>query len=419
MIKNNYINVLLISWSGILAGLLNYIYHPIMLKFLSLEAFWEFASLLWIFNILWVLIWWIVLFLNKEYSKNIWDIKKQNYIFKNSLKLFFLLGCSIFFLYSASSFIIKDFLWIESIWLVIITWVTIIFWFVSSSIDSLLRSLKRFHIIAIMQIIGPITKLGFWVGLVWLWFEIYGALWGVIISGLIWFILSFAYISHYFKWIESKNKISELLKEFRKNKKSIFNYLLVSLFFALFMNIDVILAKNIFSPEQAWIYAWISVLWKFLIFIFLSIETVYYGQIMEYKKEDLPIHLIKNPLVLIVLWSIWAIWINYFLWSFILSMLKPELAHYTQVYLLILGFYSILAFISFFAKILIWWWKYSVNYIFGILSILLIGCAYLFWQSSLENFVYSFIAAGFIWVVLIWYVFFAEIKNRTTENNIQ
>gem|GEM_PF-4003741 len=34
-------------------------------------------------------------------------------------------------------------------------------------------------------------------------------------------------------------------------------------------------------------------------------------------------------------------------------MLKPELADYTKVYLLILGFYSLLAFISFFAKILI------------------------------------------------------------------
>gem|GEM_PF-6157784 len=35
--------------------------------------------------------------------------------------------------------------------------------------------------------------------------------------------------------------------------------------------------------------------------MFLSIETVYYGQIMEYKKEELPTHLIKNPLILIVI----------------------------------------------------------------------------------------------------------------------
>lgn len=415
MIKNNYINVLLISWSGILAWLLNYIYHPIMLQFLSLEAFWEFASLLWIFNILGVLIGGVILFLNKEYSKNIWDITKQKFIFKNSLKLFFLLGCSMFLLYNASSFIIKDFLWIESIWLVVLTWVTIIFWFVSSSIDSLLRSLKRFHIIALLQIIWPISKLGFWVGLVWLWCKVYWAIGWVIISGLIWFMISFFYITHYFKWVKSENNISELLRDFRKNKKSIFNYLLVSLFFALFMNIDVILAKNIFSPWEAGIYAGIGVLWKFLIFMFLSIETVYYGQIMEYKRENLPIHLIKNPLILIVIWSIGAIWVNYFLWSFILNILKAELADYTKVYLLILGFYSLLAFISFFAKILIWWWKYSVNYIFGALSILLIGCAYLFWQSSLENFVYSFISAASIWVISIWYMFFKELKNTSTS----
>jgi len=37
--KNNYFNILLISGSGIVAGGINYLYHPIMLKFLSLEEF--------------------------------------------------------------------------------------------------------------------------------------------------------------------------------------------------------------------------------------------------------------------------------------------------------------------------------------------------------------------------------------------
>lgn len=412
MTKNNYFNVLLISWSWILAWLLNYIYHPIMLQFLTIEAFWEFASLLGIFNILWVLISWIVLFLNKEYSKNIWDITKQNFIFKNSLKLFFLLWCWVFFIYCLSSFIIQDFLWIESIWLVIITGVSMIFWFLSSSIDSLLRSLKKFHIIALLQVVWPITKLAFWVWLVWIWCKVYWAIGWVILSGLIWFMISFFYITHYFKWVKSESNISELLQEFRKNKKSIMNYLLVSLFFALFMNIDIILAKNIFSAEQAWIYAGVSVLWKFLIFMFLSIETVYYWQIMEYKKENLPNHLIKNPLVLITVWSISALVVNYFIGWFILNILKAELAEYTKIYLLILGFYSLLAFISFFAKILIWWGKYWVNYIFWILSILLISFAYLFWQSSLENFVYSFIISWSIGVFLIWYMFFYELKKE-------
>lgn len=412
MTKNNYFNVLLISWSWILAWLLNYIYHPIMLQFLTIEAFWEFASLLGIFNILWVLISWIVLFLNKEYSKNIWDITKQNFIFKNSLKLFFLLWCWVFFIYCLSSFIIQDFLWIESIWLVIITGVSMIFWFLSSSIDSLLRSLKKFHIIALLQVVWPITKLAFWVWLVWIWCKVYWAIGWIILSGLIWFMISFFYITHYFKWVKSESNISELLQEFRKNKKSIMNYLLVSLFFALFMNIDIILAKNIFSAEQAWIYAGVSVLWKFLIFMFLSIETVYYWQIMEYKKENLPNHLIKNPLVLITVWSISALVVNYFIGWFILNILKAELAEYTKIYLLILGFYSLLAFISFFAKILIWWGEYWVNYIFWILSILLISFAYLFWQSSLENFVYSFIISWSIGVFLIWYMFFYELKKE-------
>jgi hypothetical protein len=42
----------------------------------------------------------------------------------------------------------------------------------------------------------------------------------------------------------------------------------------------------------------VAVLGKFLIFLLLSIETVYYGQILEQAKDKIPVQLIRNPLVL-------------------------------------------------------------------------------------------------------------------------
>jgi hypothetical protein len=76
------------------------------------------------------------------------------------------------------------------------------------------------------------------------------------------------------------------------------------------MNIDVIFVQNIFDSTQAGAYVGIAVLGKFLIFLLLSIETVYYGQILEQKKESLPSHLIKNPLILMGITIICAIGFN-------------------------------------------------------------------------------------------------------------
>jgi len=96
MAKNNYINILLISGSWIIGWLINYIYHPIMLKYLTIEQFWEFGSLVWMFNILGILTTGFVLFLNREISKNINNKEKIKFIFYESIKLFFILWIVIY-----------------------------------------------------------------------------------------------------------------------------------------------------------------------------------------------------------------------------------------------------------------------------------------------------------------------------------
>lgn len=412
IINNNYFNIFLISWSWIVWWLINYFYHPIMLKFLGINDFWVFASLVWIFNILWVVLSWIILFLNKEYSKNINNIEKLKYIFVNALKILSTIWLILFSIYVLFSPIIKNFLNLESNWYIIIIWTSLISAFVWSSLDSLLRSLKKFHIIAILTIIWPILKLVIWVSLVYLWFSIYGAIWWFVISGFLLIIIYFIYVKKYFKWVKSIWTTKELVNDFIKNRKSILNYFFVSLFFAIFMNADVILAKNIFTPEIAWIYAWISVLWKILIFLMLSIETVYYWQIMEYKKDKLPFHLIKNPVILMITWTILSLLINFFIWWYLLDMLEKWLSSYINIYLMSLLFYSLIAFISFFTKVLVGWWKYYINYVFLFLSVLLITIVYTFWNNNLEYFIYTFVWVWIFWVILSWWIFFFEYAKK-------
>lgn len=414
MAKNNYINVLLISWSWLIGWLLNYIYHPIMLHFLSIEEFWEFWSLLWMFNILWVLISWLVLFLNKEVSENIKDKWKIKFLFYETAKIFSIISIFIYIIYFFFSWKISNFLNIKDVLLIYIVWFSIITWFLSISENAVLRGLKKFGFLSILSIISPLFKLILWFILVFLWFKVYWAVIWFILWWIFWLSVSFIYLYNYFTNTKQIWNTKVLLKDFKNNKKSILNFFFISFFFAIFMNIDVILVKNIFDPETAWIYAWIAILWKFMIFLLLSIETVYYWQIMEHKKDKIPSYLIKNPLVLITLTSIVALIVNYFIWWFILSLLKKELVNYTNIYLLTLIYYSLIAFISFFIKILVWWKKYYINYIMWVLTILLIFIIYTFWTTSLENFVYSFIWVWLIWLIVTSVIFFIELK---TANN--
>jgi O-antigen/teichoic acid export membrane protein len=410
MAKNNYLNVLLISWSWIIGGLINYAYHPIMLKFLTIEEFWVFWSLLWMFNILWVLTVWLILFLNKEVSKNIENKGKIKFIFYESAKLLFILSLLIYFVYFIFSWIIANFLNIDELGLIYIVWIAIIIWFLAISEHSVMRWLKKFEFLSFITIIAPVFKLLLWFLLVFFGFKIYWAVIWFILWWVFSLVVSFVYLYNYFKNTKQIWNNKDFIDDFKNSKKDILNFFFVSLFFAILMNIDVILAKNLFDETTAWIYAWLSVLGKFLIFLLLSIETVYYGQIMEHKKDSLPKHLIKNPIFLITIISIIALIFNFFLWEFILTLLKEELASNLYVYLLILVYYSFLAFISFFSKILIGWNKYLVNYIMWFLSILLVVLVYTLW-TNLINFVYCFI---FIWIlgtIITWVLFYKEFKK--------
>jgi len=411
MSKNNYINILLLSGSGIIAGWLNYIYHPIMLQYLSIEEFWTFGSLVWLFNILWIITLWLVLFLNKQISRNIYNKEKIKFIFIESLKIFWSLWIIIYIIFFLLSWIITDFLKIDDFKIILLVWLSIIFWFLTVSENSILRGLKKFTFIWILWIIWPLIKLIIWSFLVYLWYSIYWA----VIWFLIWWVIplsiSFIYLFRYFKTTEKIWNTNQLLKDFYSDKKEIFHFVFTSSLFAILMNIDVILAKNIFDETTAWIYAGISVLWKFLIFLLLSIETVYYWQIMEYKDTKIPFHFIRNPLILIIITSILAIIFNYFLWWFILKFLKEDLANYTSIYILTLIYYSFLSLISFYTKVLTWWGKYYVNYVLWFLTLSLIVLTYTLWVHSLKDFVHSFIIIWWITTIVMSGIFFREYKK--------
>lgn len=383
-IPENRAHIFFLTWATVLSWVINYLYHPIMLRFLSIEDFGKFESLVSIFNILWVITTWLIFFLNKEISR--WHIEsswKIISLFKVSFKWSLFLWVFLYWVFLLFSWFLAWYLRINDVSLVRLVWMSIIFAFVNVPFDALLRGLKKFKQKSLVMSIMPFWKLILWVILVWQWYHLYGAVAGFVISTVLWIIVSYIIVRSYI-FSEKKDIQMEkiVMNDLLVMKKEIFQFCLVSLLIALFMNMDMLLARNLFDATTAWIYSWVSIVAKFLVFILFSVETVYYSQIMESKSDLLPVKLLRNPiLIMFGMWFFSIIWAN-MLWSIVLEYMDPLLAWYNNLLLMLLIFNTFLGVVIFISKILIWYKIYVVN------SILL------FWIFGTFLFIY-----GWFWII--------------------
>lgn len=411
MKKNNYYNILVITGGMIFWGICNYLYHPLMLRYLTIEEFWVFGSLMWLMNLVMVVTTGFILFLNKEVSKSIDDRAKLKYLFINASKILWIIWliCAIIFI--AFVPILQNYLGIYErsyfYFIAIAMWIS----FIGAATNAFLRGLKKFEFLAIFQWLTPLLKLILGFLLAASGYKIFWALFWVIITAIFSLVVSYLYVFKSFSWIEATGTLKHLWSDFRTQKWEIVSFVFLAFFLAVFMNIDVILVKNIFDETTAGWYAGISILWKFLVFLLISIETVYYGQIMEHKQGSVPVSLIRNPIVLITLWIIWAITINIFLGNWILNLIKPELAQYSYIYIISLVYYGVLAYINFFAKVLTAWGSKSVNIILLFFTVLLLICVYTVWNQSLEYFIYCFIGTGLLCSIALAAIFYRKISS--------
>jgi len=384
--KRQIINILYIAGSTLIAGVINYLYYPIMLNFLSIEQFWEFGSMVWIFNILWVLTTAISFFLVKEISRDNKDSKLKA-IFKFWLRELTIFWVIIYLLFLFSSIFLSSFLKIDNFFLFALTWLIIIFSFSWIVFWSFLQSKWRFKTISLINIVSPLSKLIFWVLFVYAGFSIYGAVGWFIIWNIIWFIIWFIITYKYIQIIDDKVSIwkKNIIDDFKKQKKQIFHYFLSSLILAILMNADILFAKHFFDDTTAWIYAWISIIAKFILFLWMSIETVYYPIIVTDKKIN-KIKVFTISILYILMW-ICALVFLYFFGNYILEILKPWFWEYLNLLLLIIIYSTLLALLNFFVKIFIAFNKYLINYILSILLIVFIILLYI----SIWNDFYSLI----------------------------
>ena len=408
---NNFKNILLLGISSIIWGIINYAYHPIMLRYLDTHTFWEFASLVWIFNILWVITWGLSFFLLKEISKNSDDLIKVKSIFRYGNKLLFLVWMGVYIIFVLFTPFLKDFLKIDDIFPLVLVGSVIILSFIWIPLWPILQGLGKFKFQSALWIIWSIVKLVFWVIFVILWYQLYGAIAGFILSGIITFLITYSYIHHILSHAKSDERvIKELKTDFKKDYKDILHSFLLIVCLAFYMNLDIILAKNLFSWEMAWIYAGVSVLFKFLIFLWWTIETVYYPQII--RNKYIIFHFLRNSLGMILLLWLGSITFFYLFWSFILHLLKPGLEWYTSLLVLWIAYSTLYISLSFLGKLLIGYKRYFLNYILILWIIALYIWTKYFWSSNLYSFIYVFLWVWSILIIIMSLMIWKLIRNK-------
>lgn len=363
----NLFSVFLLSWTTFFVGVVSYLYHPIMLRYLDIDEFAEFESLIGIINLLSILWAALGLFIVKEFARS-YTPRKDKVILQVSKKIWWYIWILFYMVFICLSPLLAWFLKIDSYVLIILTGLTLPMWFIGIYQWAYFQWKKQFKTISLIQIINPILRLLIGVWLTFLGFKVFWAIWGFVFAQIflliLWHILVESRNSKNIEEISKHNKeYTEkwIFEDIKSQKKQLFHYFTTSVILAYLMNADILFAKHFFDNTQAGIYAGISIVAKFLVFVGMSIETVYYPIFMsEWKVYKKKIFIVSSLYILLIV-SALAFFAVF--WKSILYFMKPWFEDYLNLLYIILIYCWLLSLLNFLVKLLVGYKKYSINYV--------------------------------------------------------
>jgi len=379
-VKNkNLFSIFLLSLSAFWVGWLSYLYQFIMLKALDTASFWDFASLVWVINLLAVITTGFWLFLVKEFAQSKWANQNATIIYI-SIKYWLIVSSLLYAIYIGFSWILGNYLNISSTALILITGLGILLSFTALYQNAYYQANKYFSTLSLLQFLNPLLRITLGAWMVWMWYGVIGWVLGFILPFYILFFVRFFHIRYIEvsqnSWSEAYSKTTEkrVVKDFLSQKKQILQYLATSILVALLMNIDILIVKNIFDGETAGYYAAVSVLAKFLVFLGLSIETVYYPQLV--KESVLPKIALLKVSVYYAAMTLWAVVFFILFGEMILRLFKDWLEDYISLIYPLLIYCGLLGYLSIIVKTLIAFEQYTINYLLWALIVGLVVCLY-------------------------------------------
>jgi O-antigen/teichoic acid export membrane protein len=242
-----------------LANFLQYLFHPLMGRFLGVSGYGDMSAL---FSLT-ILIGTVPSTLSLVLVKFISSAKSEaeissflNWIYPKS----FFMGIVVFLICLFFSNPIGNFLNISRPYLVGLISLLFVFNFPLLVLRSSLQGLTKFGLYSLSLVLDGFTKLLFGYLLVALGFSLTGAISGVVLSSVCSWGISHMFLTHYFK--APKNGHINLKPMLIYSLPVIFNTIATTSLFST----DVVLVKHFFPPDLAGIYASLNTVGKMILF---------------------------------------------------------------------------------------------------------------------------------------------------------
>ncbi len=379
-----YFGALGISW--LLAGFLWYVYHPMMLRMLSLSDFSALQTLVSMFNILSVFTAGIALYITQIVAEDDHHVAKSKRIFWWYTKDMILLGVCLFLIFLVCVPVLRSIFDIHNIPALLLTWSILIIWFAVVVANGVLQWLKKFIIIAKINSYSAIAKFAIWGLWVFLGGGIIWAIGGYVWLMIVYLILYFVYTYKFLDASQDEHLVDPRLLR-SKNIVSMTHYSILCILLTTLANVDILVARLLFPTDISGAYAAISTLSKWMIFVSWLLESVYFPQLVRIGK-----HSAKLLLQALAMYAgIFAL-AMLFIWSIgmpILDVIKSWLDVYVQEFARLTVWTLVISLITFGSKILLWRRVYRTNiFLFMLLVAILLVTQYIHFVS-LQDYIYS------------------------------
>ncbi len=345
-IKNNAFirNSAILFLGSMVANILNYVFHLITGRMVSVEVYGEVESLIALMNIISVPAATISMLATK-YAAGFRadDDKNGTYYFIRFLNrkiTVYLLP--LFFIAILLTPLIIKFLNIGSGWPLVIVWISMFLAFYVSINVGILNGWQKFNVSSWSNNFGTLAKLICSVSLILIGFSLNGIMAGFVFGNIISYIASVYALKFIFK---EKNKIRNDVEktDFKSVRKAVSLFFLGNLAINIFGNIDIVIAKHKLDPFLAGQYGALSIVSKIIFFATGVIATVLFAMSSEnnHKNKD-SMRIFKLALLSITGFSFISAVLYFIFPNLILGFLFGNKYQSVEEYL---GWFAILVFI--------------------------------------------------------------------------
>lgn len=277
--KNNALvkNSMVLFVGMMFFNVLNYFYHLLMSRLLTVREFGELESVFALIYIITVpalaLMTLTMRYVSVYKAEN--SPAKVAVFFRKFHRRLLWISLAIILFFIIFSPLVSGFLNLESNWPIIILGFMAVFSLLAYLIQGILQGWQKFKNVSLGLIIQGLAKLGFALLFVWFSWGVSGAIGGVVLGNVALYLFLFWFLRPFLKHKEKIDLPKEQIIQFY------LPVLVSSLFITFLYSLDMVLVKHFFSQEVAGNYGALTILSKIIFFATAPLISVMFPMVAE------------------------------------------------------------------------------------------------------------------------------------------